>query len=742
MKIKRLEASFGSLSGAEMTLSSGMNVICAPNEAGKSTWCAFIRAMLYGISTREKTTLDRLADKERYQPWNGGPMSGTMDVSHSGRDLTIQRSALRGIPMKDLSVTVTGTGLRLTELETQDLGAALTGLPESVFRRTSFIGQSGLRVDQDSELERRISSLVTSGDENSSATEAEKKLKGWQRAIRSPRGLGTLPELEAALRENEEKLTKIRELSSRAAETKRAADGLAEEKARLERLLEQHKAYALQQQQLKAAGAAKDVSDAKAETDALERELTLNGRRITRPDISEIRAALASLSSMNGALRTAKESADSAGTALAEAEAAEKASPLYGYSPEQVGAAEREAEELRCSDKKRSPAKTVLFAVLTLALVLTTIAAAITTHIVPAMILLAFTAAAAVFFAVNAVSFLRERRRLEAFFKKFNVSALSSFRPMAENYLELCRLRMERQAAFEGAKIQVKTVSSAVSSTERALFGISRQFWPEETSPGIIAGAADRCEAAMERLGEAAVRLESGRRLYESIKIDGSVPAVHVEKPEGSPEDLSQELALVSQRQTALMSAYNLSRGESRAVGDPLVLSGDVKSLKEAISGQSLKFDALSLAIEVLSAADSDMQARFSPVICREAGRIMKELTGGKYEALAFDRSFDASARASGDTVSRGVLSLSCGTADQIYLSLRLAMCGILKGAEPCPIILDDALANFDDERAAAALEYLCALGKSRQILLFSCHGREAACLSGHSGVNIVQAKK
>ena len=45
--------------------------------------------------------------------------------------------------------------------------------------------------------------------------------------------------------------------------------------------------------------------------------------------------------------------------------------------------------------------------------------------------------------------------------------------------------------------------------------------------------------------------------------------------------------------------------------------------------------------------------------------------------------------------------------------------------------MLDDALANFDDARMALALETLEELGQERQILLFTCHGREAAWQTG-----------
>jgi len=85
---------------------------------------------------------------------------------------------------------------------------------------------------------------------------------------------------------------------------------------------------------------------------------------------------------------------------------------------------------------------------------------------------------------------------------------------------------------------------------------------------------------------------------------------------------------------------------------------------------------------------------------------------------------------------------LSAGTIDQLYLAVRLAICELaLPGDNPCPIILDDALVYFDDERCKNALELLRGMAKDRQIILFTCHGREAAFLKDCTDVYITNGK-
>ena len=69
---------------------------------------------------------------------------------------------------------------------------------------------------------------------------------------------------------------------------------------------------------------------------------------------------------------------------------------------------------------------------------------------------------------------------------------------------------------------------------------------------------------------------------------------------------------------------------------------------------------------------------------------------------------------------------LSQGTADQLYLAVRLAICEmVLPSDKAVPILLDDALVNFDDQRMAAALDYLLEVSAHHQILLFTCPKRE-----------------
>ena len=111
-----------------------------------------------------------------------------------------------------------------------------------------------------------------------------------------------------------------------------------------------------------------------------------------------------------------------------------------------------------------------------------------------------------------------------------------------------------------------------------------------------------------------------------------------------------------------------------------------------------------------------------------EASEIFSELTGGRYARVQISRQMELEA-GQPDAAMRRSLFLSGGTADGLYLAVRLAICRLLLPAS-APIVLDDALAMLDDTRLRLALQLLQQEADSRQILLFTCQHREQKALT------------
>ena len=106
MKIRTMTAWFGGLEGRSLTLRDGLNILCAPNESGKSTWCAFLRTMLFGLNTARRERAGQKPDKQKYRPWSGTPMSGSMELITPEGPVTLRRWTERDSqPMQAFSAT-------------------------------------------------------------------------------------------------------------------------------------------------------------------------------------------------------------------------------------------------------------------------------------------------------------------------------------------------------------------------------------------------------------------------------------------------------------------------------------------------------------------------------------------------------------------------------------------------------------------------------------------------------------
>ena len=153
----------------------------------------------------------------------------------------------------------------------------------------------------------------------------------------------------------------------------------------------------------------------------------------------------------------------------------------------------------------------------------------------------------------------------------------------------------------------------------------------------------------------------------------------------------------------------------------------DAEDLRAKIKEEVEQYARLRLASAVLKIGiERYRQKAEGPVLAR-ASDLFARLTRGSFEALKVDYDEDdepvlKGVRPGGREL-LGVSALSFGTADQLYLALRLASLEAeLDRREPLPLVVDDILIQFDDARASATLAALAALSKRTQVLVFTHH--------------------
>lgn len=196
MKINKLTATFGKFNNESITFHGGLNVIYAPNESGKTTWCAFIMAMLYGVDGSERQRAGTLPVRQKYAPWSGAPMEGTAELTADRCDLTVMRTTrIKNAPMQEFTAVYTGTAIPVEGMTGENAGEMLTGVSREVFARSAFVGQGGTALTNSPEMEKRIQTILSTGEEEASFSEVDERLAAWQRK-RSYHQKGFLPELE------------------------------------------------------------------------------------------------------------------------------------------------------------------------------------------------------------------------------------------------------------------------------------------------------------------------------------------------------------------------------------------------------------------------------------------------------------------------------------------------------------------------------------------------------------------
>lgn len=747
MKIYRMAASFGKLSNAKIELGENLNIVQAPNEAGKSTWCAFIRTMLYGINTSDRDKTGYISDKNRYQPWNDASMSGSMTVSWNGQLITLERLSKPRQPFGVFSAVYENTSQPVEGLTSSDAGELLTGMSSGVFTRSAFIRQSDMAVSQTPELEKRISSLISSGDESNSYTDVDKKLRDWMRK-RLFKTTGLIPRCEQELEEIDEKLASIEDRITSLAELREKLQQAQIYHDECTAELAMHDKADHYDVQLQLYNAYASCMDLKERCIKMRDRLSASG-------ISDKESLYALRYSLNSLTELPDESPDLA--AKAERERLNKISEslkLSRFSP--MSASDAEAAVSKASSDYRQadiisspPAKSLLWAAV-LSLVLFVSCGVYGVLFSNLAGLIAAGALAALSLVLYILYFRRKKisqknQKLKAsVLSGFGVSTLDELYSKLGEYKQLLYQSDSASVALAAAEEASKNAAEETRTAKNALFEKLRSIDANvtfETASPLLSSL----EQLWDEYSDLATKAKVAAQLYESLSQTHSQdpdfdPQKTVSRPPHSRAELSSSLRYSERELNSLRSSVASIEGELRTTGDPLVLQSRRSELVHTLENAKKEHSAITLAIQTLSEANTEIQNRFSPLLGQAAADIFSRLTSGKYSHLFFDKSLHAKTVPSSESASRDSLLLSDGTLDQLYFSLRLAICELTQpdGSEPCPLILDDALMTFDRARMEAALELLLELSQKRQIILFTCHGREAEYLSGRDGVTFL----
>lgn len=249
----------------------------------------------------------------------------------------------------------------------------------------------------------------------------------------------------------------------------------------------------------------------------------------------------------------------------------------------------------------------------------------------------------------------------------------------------------------------------------------------------------DEMKAAIEQSDNQRALRQERQEIIEKLQQDGDGKSVeeleaecegleidHVTAQEGSLEaelgDLRKQLDETGEVRLQARQEYQAIGG-----GDAAAQAAAVKeeALTEISEVAERYIRVKTSAVLLQWAIDRYRREKQAPLLNR-AGELFQILTGNSFSYLRVDFDDQDNAHLTGvrsDESCVPLSGMSTGTADQLYLALRVASIeDYLVRAAALPFVADDLFINFDDDRAAAGLRLLGHLAEKTQVLFFTHH--------------------
>ena len=145
--------------------------------------------------------------------------------------------------------------------------------------------------------------------------------------------------------------------------------------------------------------------------------------------------------------------------------------------------------------------------------------------------------------------------------------------------------------------------------------------------------------------------------------------------------------------------------------------------LSEELRGHARNWAVRTIAESLIRQAQSKFEKERQPDVIRHSQRFFLDVTDGAYQAVFSPLgSSEINVMDTAGNV-RTPQQLSRGTREQLFLALRFGLILELgQRSERLPVVVDEALVNFDPARGIKAAGSFIELSATNQVLVFTCH--------------------
>jgi uncharacterized protein YhaN len=252
---------------------------------------------------------------------------------------------------------------------------------------------------------------------------------------------------------------------------------------------------------------------------------------------------------------------------------------------------------------------------------------------------------------------------------------------------------------------------------------------------------SDSLKAAIERSDNQRALRKSWQEIIKKLQQDGDgksaeeleaeCEGLEIDKVTAQEGSLDAELDDLRNQLSAAGEVRLKARQEFQAIGGDDAAAQAATDKEEALTEMSEvaeRYTRVRTSAFLLQwAIDRYRREKQAPLVNR-AGELFQIMTGGSFASLRVDFDDQDNAKLNGVRADESVVpvpvsGMSTGTADQLFLALRVgAIEDYLQRADALPFVADDLFINFDDERAAAGFKILGQLAEKTQVLFFTHH--------------------
>ncbi len=744
MKINSIYISaFGGVKDLRLDLNDSFNIIYGENEQGKTTVMSFIKMMFYG-SERAKNDLAK-SPRKKYTPWDNSQMAGSIDFEKNGKKYRLER--IFGDSNSTDKVTLINTDLGTRENVSADIGTTLLGMSAAAFERSIFIGQFGFPENNPSaegEINSKLSNLALTGEEDASFDEVYKRLEKAKLSLASKSGrAGEYDKNIASLKALNEALLKANETQQKINVGKEKAKEIIAEIEALQKNANELKVTIDKEQDFRNAEKLRELLKLKSELDNITKALTLeNGTVIDEMFLKKIDFCLSKINGVKGKIEALENENRVIKQGLDLALDPQKASPEKSAELEnKIKALEQKQAKLKAqyneTEKALRSKKSPKLILLILGIILGLGGAALcsfNTYIGAAVALIGVILCAV--FTVNTTANTSKKKALdgELLNLKLELNELMTVITLEKSNLNAITTALNSNAAMienqqnhlkeNGKKIEEHLKEKTILSGElEALLGNTFN--------------STEIDSTLEELREkAATQKEIKQKINYILKDVGNISyemaAQKIKEAESFGEVKDFEtikaeydgiLEEITAKKTDATAILTEIKAAEKVMENPESLKEQIAALTKKTEGQAQYINDLDLAMTVLSESFGEVRRSYGSVLNNKTAQIFSGITSGKYQSLNVSKSFDITVQKADSFGSHELGYLSSGTVDQAYLSLRLALNELMTDDnDSLPVLLDDSLAQFDDNRQKIALEYLKEYSKENQIIMFTCH--------------------